>query len=122
MVVMNVVTGSRSRHNAWAMVIAVLCVLIAGMGYQYWRINEIWKCTDAGRRGDARLVREYLDAGMPVNAKDIEGMMALKWACYEGHVDVVRDLGPSDCGDAGWQTQGRHAWHGLGVGSRLAVR
>jgi hypothetical protein len=53
------------------------------------RAEALWA---AARKGDARAVREQLDAGADVNAKFRYDATALSYACDRGHVDVVRVL------------------------------
>jgi len=51
--------------------------------------RQFW---DAARRGDAKAVRELLARGVPVDTRVRGEATALVYACFAGHVEVVRVL------------------------------
>ena len=54
---------------------------------------SMWKAT---RDGNIEAVRQHLDAGADVNAKDEDGWTPLHWAAWEGHRQITELLIVSD--------------------------
>jgi len=47
---------------------------------------------EAARAGDALVLRFMVEAGLPVNLRDLKGNTLLMLACYHGHVEAVACL------------------------------
>ena len=47
---------------------------------------------DAATKGDVATVARLLKAGVSADARDKDGLTALNWAAYDGHLDVVKAL------------------------------
>lgn len=47
---------------------------------------------NAAMRGDVEAVQRHLRSGVPVDVKSLGDMTAMRWACFNGHEDVVRVL------------------------------
>ena len=65
----------------------IAAVLVVGCGERPPR--DIWEAT---KSGNIESVKQYLDAGAIVNAKDEDGWIALHYAALEGHKDIVELL------------------------------
>lgn len=68
------------------------CLLVALLGYWFWQWNRNYQYVNAARQGNVAAVQRYLRAGVPVDVESLGAMTAMRWACYEGHADVVRVL------------------------------
>lgn len=53
-------------------------------------MDAIWK--DAIKRGDLQLIRELLDHGADLDARDSHGQTALMLAAHNGHREIVATL------------------------------
>jgi ankyrin repeat protein len=47
---------------------------------------------NAANRGDVAAVQRYLRSGVAVDVKSLGEMTAMRWACFQGHEEVVRVL------------------------------
>lgn len=47
---------------------------------------------NAANRGDVAAVQRYLRLGVPVDVKSLGDMTAMRWACFQGHEEVVKVL------------------------------
>ncbi len=50
------------------------------------------KLLKAGNEGDYKEAKKYVKKGANVNVKCDEGVTALMWASYGGHIDIVKLL------------------------------
>ena len=57
---------------------------------QQYHLNG--KLIDAAKNGDIKNVRELIENGADVGAKNNDGEKALHWAAWNGHVDVAKVL------------------------------
>jgi len=51
--------------------------------------TEFWR---ASKNGNIDVVKQYIEEGSDVNAKDENGWSALMWASYNGHLDTAELL------------------------------
>jgi ankyrin repeat protein len=47
---------------------------------------------NAAMRGDVAAVQRHLNAGVPVDVQSLGNMTAMRWACFNGHAEVVQVL------------------------------
>ncbi|HEV7222017.1 MAG TPA: ankyrin repeat domain-containing protein [Pirellulales bacterium] len=47
---------------------------------------------NAAMRGDVAGVQRHLNSGVPVDVQSLGNMTAMRWACFNGHAEVVRVL------------------------------
>jgi ankyrin repeat protein len=47
---------------------------------------------NAATRGDVAAVQRHLNSGVPVDVQSLGNMTAMRWACFNGHAEVVRVL------------------------------
>src|SRR5688572_23772436 len=59
------------------------------LGYQ---LEDVEQFTDNARRGQIRVVKLFIDAGVKVNAPNKIGETALYSAAHEGHIEIVEAL------------------------------
>ncbi|MDQ2732565.1 MAG: ankyrin repeat domain-containing protein [Armatimonadota bacterium] len=56
----------------------------------------LWKRSyyyvNAAMQGDVVTVERHLRAGIPVDVKSLGNMTAMRWACFQGHEEVVKVL------------------------------
>ena len=69
------------------LITTIAAVVLVGCGERPPR--DIWEAT---KSGNIESVKQYLDAGAIVNAKDKDGWIALHYAALEGHKDIVELL------------------------------
>ncbi|MBI3378678.1 MAG: ankyrin repeat domain-containing protein [Nitrospirae bacterium] len=72
------------------LLISVIFILLVGMAMTGYADAE--PLYDAAKNGDIVKVRDLLEKGADVNAKDSYGVTALMGAAYEGHTEIVKTL------------------------------
>jgi ankyrin repeat protein len=65
-------------RSGWALLPYLFC-------RSYYYVN-------AAMQGDVAAVRHHLDSGVPVDVQSLGNMTAMRWACFNGHAEVVRVL------------------------------
>jgi ankyrin repeat protein len=74
-------------------IIVVLVIFAAREGYSIFRYNRQCRLHEASRCGHIDKVREYLQTGYAVNARDPRfGLTPLHYAVRNGHVEIAKLL------------------------------
>ena len=80
------------RSTAWlSILITLLGFIIISSGRLYaGALSD--QLISAAEMGEIDKVKEFLDQGVPVEARNQDGWTALMKASYEGHENIVREL------------------------------
>ena len=74
-------------------IVIVLVIFVVKEGYSMLRYSRQCRLHEASRSGRTDKVREYLEAGHPVNGLDPRfGLTPLHYAIRNGHVEIARLL------------------------------
>jgi ankyrin repeat protein len=74
-------------------IVIVLAIFVVKEGYSMYRYARLCRLHEASRSGRIEKVREYLQAGHPVNGLDPRfGLTPLHYAVRNGHVKIARLL------------------------------
>jgi ankyrin repeat protein len=85
--------GRSKQHSLLGRIVQIVLVaLLLWAGYGTWRTFRDWNFVQAAAGNNTAAVRAYLEAGVSPDVKGIGGMTALKWAAYQGNVEMVRLL------------------------------